>query len=350
MDLAPLPVQPKSSKGFSRIFKNLKRIGYKRGLSYQTLPYNFIQSYRLNIINKIFKSNLKRLYQLTGKSSIVIAHSMGNLNVKHQLSKLTQEFKDKHIKMWLAAGSPFSGAMSATNIVIGGMNLTMLWGKMGFHFESAAEGLGSTPSVYELMLKNMYMMYQNEPWFDWVVKQIQYEQGKIPKEKTGMSFWPSKEENCTYESFTNISSKCITGLEDMRKYDSVIVDGKGYSLYDNKQMIQDWPLRTYSLRYFESLQDPEYDQMNNPGVPVVTVYSKTNGTTQKITFKDKITDYTSKKEYPKSTETTGYGDGTVPTNSAIIAPIKWAYEFENKESFGSKGKDYKVGFIISSSK
>ena len=47
------------------------------------MPYNFIESYRNNSFKNNFKANLKRLYELTGKKVIIIAHSFGNINTYH---------------------------------------------------------------------------------------------------------------------------------------------------------------------------------------------------------------------------------------------------------------------------
>lgn len=47
---------------------------------YQSMPYDFTNSIRLNSLNDNFLENIKRLYKLTGKKVTVLSHSMGTLN------------------------------------------------------------------------------------------------------------------------------------------------------------------------------------------------------------------------------------------------------------------------------
>ena len=305
-----------------------------------------MKSYRNSEINKIFKPNLIRLFNLTGKPVIIFAHSLGNLNIQYQLSKLPVDFKKKYIKLWMAVAPPFLGAMQSTKSMIGGDDEYFFLGEIGFHFKASATSLGSMGSMYEIMLRNMYSMYQNEPWFEWVQKRLDYEQGKRSKEDSGMLFWPSIEEHCTSKSFTNRDSKCFSGLDDMRTRPSVVVDNKNYFLDDNRSLISDWPLNEFSLKYYDVHQDKEYEKMTNPEVPVVLIFSKAGRTIKQTLYEGKISDYTSKNQYPKAKDVMGYGDGTVQTNSALIPAIKWAYEFQNKETYGNKGLNYKVSKIM----
>ena len=245
----------------------------------------------------------------------------------------------------MAVTPPFLGSLQATKTILGGDNEFYYLGAIGFHFQANADSLGSMGTMYELMLKNMYSKYQNEPWFEWISKRLDYEQGKRTKEDSGMLFWPSIEETCTAKSFTNRDHKCYTGLDDMRKRPSVIVNHKEYFLDDNRSLVSDWPLKPFSLNYYDAHQDEEYEKLVNPGVPVVLVFSKANDTIKQSTYEGKITDYTDKGMYPKVKDIFGYGDGTVQANSALVPSIKWAFEFHHKELYGSKGLSYKVGFI-----
>ena len=79
------------------MFIALETAGYKRGLTYQSLPYNYIKSYRNNELKKIFVPNLERMYNLVGKKVVLFAHSLGNLNILHQMSLLEQSLSLIHI-------------------------------------------------------------------------------------------------------------------------------------------------------------------------------------------------------------------------------------------------------------
>ena len=326
------------------MFKALEAAGYKKGLTYQSLPYNYTKSYRGNELSKIFIPNLERLFNLTGKKVTIMAHSLGNLNILHQLSLLSQDYKDKYIKIWIAATPPFLGAMQATKCVLGGDDEYFFLGKIGFHFQASAQSLGSFPVMYELLQTNMYSLYENEPWFKWIQKRLDYEAGKIPFEESEMLFWPTVDESCTPTSFVGKNDKCFSGLFDLRTRPSVTVeDGKlEYFLDDNEKLISDWPLLDYSLKYYKMFNDLEFRKLKNPGIPVVLIFSKSNDTITQTNYKGKISDFTKANQYPAADDVMGYGDGTVGTNSKLFPAIKWAYEFENKGNILDKEVDYKV--------
>ena len=326
------------------MFIALEKAGYKKGLTYQSLPYNYIKSYRSNELSKIFVPNLERLYNLTGKKVTIMAHSLGNLNTLYQLSLMTQEYKDKYIKVWFSANAPFLGAMQATKCILGGDDEYFFLGKIGFHFDASARSLGSFPVMYELLQTEMYSIYKDEPWFDWIQKRLDYEAGKIPFEQSGMMFWPSIKENCTPDSFVGKDQRCFSGLYDTRNRPSVTVKDENlqYFLDDNEKLIKDWPLLEYSLRYYKMFNDDEFRKLKNPGVPVLLLYSKSNDTIAQTNYKGKITDYTSKGEYPEAEDIMGYGDGTVQSNSKLFPAIKWAYQFTHKDEIKDDEVSYKV--------
>ena len=273
-----------------------------------------------------------------------MAHSLGNLNTLYQMSLLPQEFKDKHIKIWISATPPFLGAMQATKCILGGDDEYFFLGKIGFHFQASAKSLGSFPVMYELLQTNMYSMYENEPWFEWIQKRLDYEAGKVPFEDSGMLFWPTTEENCTPSSFIGKPEKCVSGLFDLRTMPSVTVeDGKRkYFLDDNEKLIGDWPLLDYSLKYYKMFKDPEFFKLKNPGIPVVLIYSKSNDTITQTNYKGKISDFTKANHFPAAQDVMGFGDGTVGSNSKLFPAIKWAYEFSHKENIADVNIDYKV--------
>lgn len=346
--MLPLPFQTKETHTFCNMFAELERVGFKIGLTYQTLPYNFTLSYRNNELRNIFKENIERIFSLTGKKVTFFGHSLGNLNILHQLSLLSQDFKDKHIKAWIATTPPFLGAMEATMSILGGDDMYYFLNIIGFHFKASALSLGSFPSMYEILQKNMYKMFQDEPWFEWVQKRLDYELGKRPHEDSGMLFWPSVDEKCTPDSFANIDTRCFSGLDDMRKRPSVVVEDGNlqYFLNDNLRLIKDWPLLDHSEDFYKMFNDPEFTKLKNPGVPVLLIFSKSVDTVAQVHYEGKISDYTQKNEYPKNNITMGYGDGTVGTNSELFPAIKWGYQFEHKDEMGDAGKHFKVSAVL----
>lgn len=327
------------------MFKALENAGYRKGLTYQTLPYDYSRSYRNNALNETFKSNLERMFNLTGKRVVIAAHSLGNLNTLYQLNKLSPEFKQKHVKLWIAIAPPFLGAMKAMQDVLGGEDMYYFMKTIGFHFKASAECMSTFPVMYELALKNMYSMYKEEPWFQWVITRLQYEKGLIPAEESGLKFWPQIDEECTPKNFKNFSSNCVSGLEDMRENASIVIDGKDYFLKDLKQLYEDWPLKDFTPDYFERFNDSEFLKLKNPEVPITLVFGKAMGTPNKVIYEGKITDFTDKGQYPQYNTVDGHGDQRVSTNSALIPGIKWAYEYENREEGSNIKVIYYFGYF-----
>jgi hypothetical protein len=232
--------------------------------------------------------------------------------------------------------------MQATKVVLGGDDQYYFENTVGFHFNASADSLASFGVMYELMMKNMYSMYSHQKWFEWIQKRIEYEKGNITHQNSGMTFWPKLTEKCTSDSFQYISTNCFTGLYDLRTKPSIVVNDKQYFLDDNEQLIHDWPLRSYSLKYFTAFQDDEILKLKNPQIPVVLVYSKSNRTIGQTIYDGKITDYTEKGQFPKNHNIMIPGDGTVSPNSALIPALKWAYQYQHKEDYPDQGDTFKV--------
>ena len=145
----------------------LAMAGYRRGLTYQSMPYDFRKSYRTNTINNIFKKNLEKLNSVTGKKVIILSHSLGGINVQHQLSKLSQAEKDKYISFWIAQAPPFLGSLKVSRIILSGLK-ELFFNIFGFHFKASVKVTSSHPSFYELLYRNPFIIYQDHAWFDWV--------------------------------------------------------------------------------------------------------------------------------------------------------------------------------------
>lgn len=314
----------------------LDLIGFRNGLTYQIIPYNFFQSISNNELNYLFSSNLKRIYEITGKKVVILGHSLGNLNILHQLNLLDQSVKDSQIKNWVAIAPPLFGAMESTKILLGGDDAHHYLHYFGLKFSASAYSLGSSACIYELALKNMYKMFEGQQWFDWVEKRLQYENGEIPHSQSGMLFWPSLKQSCSPDTFTFFDKRCFSGLEDMRKRPSVIVDKKKYYLDNNHKLMSDWPLLDYSADYMKTFKNEEFNQMTNPGVQTFVLFLRTFKTINQIEYPEPITKYTKNNEFPLYSTNYSYGDGRVPTNSYLIPFIKWAYEFENQTESSAK--------------
>jgi len=90
----------------------MKDRGYSNGFSMAGLPYDFR---KFHLTNSNFKDKfellVEMLYRNTGKKVIVVAHSLGNLNVLNILNKENQV--NSKIKRYIGMVPPFYGATKA---------------------------------------------------------------------------------------------------------------------------------------------------------------------------------------------------------------------------------------------
>lgn len=338
-NIFPLPFQFQFSKCFTGYIDLLNHLGYKRGLTYQSMPYNFTISYRSNKLNRIFLPNLKRLKQLTHKKVILIGHSLGNINIKHQLDKLSQMFKDSYIENWLALAPPFLGSLNSNITIIEGAKEYFWFGMFGMKFNTSYNSLATFAVQYELFLVNMYDKYKNEEWFKWVRERIQYENGEI--KHSPFDFWPDKDQVCL-PKFEGVNNKCFTGLEDISKEYSIAVGDQKYHLNQMAEIISKWTIDDDIIKNNEIFNDPDRFELKNPGVPLLVMFTRALPTVSQVTFPKDLLQYITQGNYPPSQTKMSMGDKLVSPNSAIIPPLKWAYEFHQSQKNPSSPSSYKV--------
>jgi hypothetical protein len=331
VDLMPLYYQTKETKTFAFLFKRMRDMGYVAGLTYQTLPYDYTKSYRNNELNKVFQTNLTRLKQLTGKKVTILAHSLGNLNTLFQLSKMDFALKRSLVKNWIAVMPPFLGSPKVQKILFSGDDdFIFLYSLIGLHVKAAIEGMNNVQVIYELSYHDAFTLYKSEKWFEAVRNRTAYEHSKLDYENSGFSFLPKIEEECSPRNFIFFPSDCKIGLSDTSKKPTLIVMQDEYKLNDFYEAMGKWNLTENTQQFLNFTFDAEYLKLHNPEVPVVLISMRTSNTIKKLNYTDNITNYVQKGVYYEPQITWGYGDNTVPTNSAFIPPLKWAWEFENK--------------------
>lgn len=74
-----------ATKGYKRLLKMLRVMGYDEGLTMQPLPYDFRYGILSGDTTLLIPQSINNLYLTTGKKVVLIAHSLGTL---HTLSSL----------------------------------------------------------------------------------------------------------------------------------------------------------------------------------------------------------------------------------------------------------------------
>lgn len=324
--------------GYRLMIEAIEHIGYVSGLTYQAVPYNWNISYRKNQVSKGFLKHLKNLNKVTGKRTTIIAHSMGNLNVLYNLSKMTQEQKDSLIFNYVALNPPYLGAPKVVQVMVGG-NIEFYFNshkfEIGLRFKDNFYQTSNQISLYEMMPKDFRSLYAATDQLKTDVlqrinKRINYEKNQnIPFEESGIPFWPKKTENC----YAVKNSKCSIGLYNPEEEAIINFEGNPKSSYKLSQ-IQELLLRknhtnTLTLEMYKKVSKNNEMAYYIPGVPVFLVFVNTIKTEKSFTFEKDFDQKIKNEEFPTYSFEETSGDGTVPTYSQIVPPLKWAFHYQN---------------------
>lgn len=322
----------KKTRYLGFLFDKLKRMGYVAGLTYKNLPYDFRLSYRENQINTLFKPSLETIYKLTGKKVVLLGHSLGNVNIYHQLSKLRTNTKKKMIKSWISVGSAVGGALQAFNtIVAGNGEFIYLFNKVGLHFKSEIIVFNKMFSAYELLPIDFFTYHKDEPWLKAFESRILYEKGEVDHEFSGFKFLPKLEEKCTPVKFANYTTECKMGLFDYREKYIIKIQEDEYKVNEIEKMLTKYNMTDSTLDIFKMTRDEEMIKLKNPEVPVISINLRTGSTVEQYYYNKNITENLEKKDYPKSKKKIGYGDGVLSSTTQLAGPLKWAFEYDEKK-------------------
>lgn len=138
-------------------------------MNLQALPYDWRLSYKEVSLNGKFKNILQRLYETTGKKTLIVAHSFGNLHVAHNLWNMSQEDKDKYVARYIALAPPYLGSGLLVSGIIGYadnymFNLYVM--KLGILPHMFRDGFSSAKGVLNLLPQSDLSSHTGKPWFN----------------------------------------------------------------------------------------------------------------------------------------------------------------------------------------
>lgn len=329
-DLMDSYLDSKATMVFDKLFELLKSMGYIAGLTYQSMPFDYRVSYRTNELNKTFLDNLVNLNLLSNKKVIIYGHSLGNINIYHQLRKMSPELKNNLIRTWVNVAGPILGAVKTIRFLVSGdSDLLFFGGFVGLHFDASIEACNNNIVLYELLPYDVFTLYRDEPWFQKVIKRTAYERGQVPYEDSGFSFLPRVEDGCTPPNFTAFENTCMFGFYDTKEGYTVKIMEEEYKLSQIHELMAEWKLTPDTHAFYDITRDPEREKLQNPGVPLITIVLRTQQTPIKFNYKEDIKKYVEKDEFYMPEMEYSHGDGTVESASLFIPSLKWAQEFED---------------------
>ena len=322
-------------------FKNFKTTlesrGYRSGLTMQALPYDWRGYMDKTEVNQKLRYIIKNLYQITGKKVSILAHSYGNLNTVNALRGISQSDKDNYIMRYFAVAPPFGGTPKTAKFLFGGEDEYLFYGFIGINFKTFKETLARFPAIFELMPRNSWVLFQNTPWMKSIVNRIEVENNRKPKYPLTSSedivdrILPSVTDTCYGNTWKNRDTSCSGGLNDLD--DVGMIEGHKITSTNLYDMLKTYSFEDNADLLYNKDGRKTYDRLENPGVETVVIYSSISKTQSGFEYKANPkprADKSSSGFINPDSETSSLGDGTVLTSSALLAPFKWAYEYENK--------------------
>lgn len=331
-DMLPSPIQLDVTKMWEKFLLKAKLMGYRRGISYQALPYDWRLSFKNNKLGDIFFPNVKRIFGITGKKVVLVGHSFGVRNIYYQLLKIPQVLKDKMVRVWAGVGGNFLGSWYSDIDLVAGTNIFQFLFIFGLGIPSIVETINNSLSVYEARSRDHFKLFEGEEFFERIKARMDYERDYFDDfEKSGFDFLPKKTDICSSKN-SNFDQACIMGFFNSKEYNIMSINKKKYYMKDLDKLISDYQLVKDSKNFIQHTKQEDFLKLENPGVSYISFSLRTMPTTStqiwNSTLKDKIKNG---KYYKPDKIIYSYGDETIPTISLLLAPLKWAHEFEKKK-------------------
>ena len=326
-DFSPFSFPILGTTYFTDILAKLKSMGYKSGLTLQSLPYDWSLSIRNNKISERFKNTLLRLNKLSNKKVILMAHSLGNLNIQYQLSLISSCEKEQLIQNWVTLGYPSLGSGEPISDIIAGNPYFPQ--STDLSAESNISFFGNSYSVFELIMPDYNQLFKNQKWFKHFLRRIRYENGLENFSETGFDWLPKLTDKCSPDQYL-VGSSCRLGIVDNVNIPIIEINNKKYYPGETRKVFNEWPTSSESLKRFDYLKINKLYALENPGVPVISVILRSNPSIQSSTVYEDIFVALGQNRFPNISYNFMQGDGTADVNSLYAAPLKWAYEFDNR--------------------
>lgn len=325
-NLIPHIPNPEMTEYMTAVVKRLELMGYRSGLTYQALPYDFRVSSGFDPVSKNLGHTIKKMKELTNKKVVITCHSMGNMKTAFALWNMEQKDKDENIRMYLAIAPPFIGANKPVGYATCGSNEFAFPFHLGIDMATWKTLAGSFSAIFELLPKQTYLSQKDTPWLQKILQRVAYEKGE--SEDPVFDFLPKITENC-YQNFTH--SYCRSGIQPFDRFADY--KGEKIDLTNLKKFMETYSFSPYTEKMF-TLWDKRFETIPNINVPTAIVYSTVVPTEGYFRYQEDPRDTANKNKFcnpKKFTWDNLLGDETVPTVSALTPAIKWALEFQAKE-------------------
>lgn len=265
----------KAAGSFNAISKNLIDKGFKEGFSLGAIPNDYRRYLATNnFASEVFKYQINKLYEHTGKPVVIIGHSYGTLLT---LTNLLKNEKDKEflkkIKKFIAMAPPFSGSTKLLDIFFHGNgdfnNILAEYPLFGQYLQYK-----SMPTIMELrplpMAANIFIEPEYKELGDALRDRIEIENDcyskdcdlELIKEKTEKfdeifkGYFPSLlDEECAYESDIrgkeeSLNRKCFTYIYNVGECPTIITKKEKETTKANQENFENNLCQKFGKNYF----------------------------------------------------------------------------------------------------
>jgi len=345
-NILPTPYQTLYSKGFEGIQKSLLNMGHQTGLTLYSTPYDWRKTTMANGVSHVIEQTVKQIYELTGKPTVLMAHSLGNFGALHFLNSLTAEEKEKYIANYVSITNPLAGAPKALKTFIGGDH-DYVYKKFGINYYAQKMLIKGSSGAFDLMPKNTYSSFAEEDWLkEWKVR-TDLENKNDVNTPEGRAVWENAVKNGDYgyKWFPHPLLNCSFGFEQRRdecglymyNWSSIpiaVIQEDSFTASESqlRGLFDKYVLSTnYSNQLFDDVKSNNIYELRNPEVPTTIIYGSHLSTDMTYKWDYDPRNLTGNNQFGFSNITFfSQGDQTVPTSSALLPALKWSWEFDNK--------------------
>lgn len=349
-NLLPLPFQSSSTVAFHGLDTYFTGLGYQKGLTMFAIPYDYRLTHLANSVSYTLERTINYAYELTGKKVIIVCHSLGNLNTLSVLNRMKQEDKDRMVAAYVAVTPPYGGASKTLRLALGGDNSFLFLNKLyGMNFYNQKLMIGTGSSAQDLMPKDTFFKFRNEPWMKELLKRVELEKKYKPDTPEGADFWkkvdpqevpfaffPTPADEC-FSHFSTRPTQCMTGITDLASEPIVSVNNETY--FANTSSMHELLKKHFTMNDIEAVEQMQNDSLasgvhlfTNPNVPIVYLYGSHLPTELHHQWDYNPEELSGQGQYAFPTNTTNkYGDGTVEVSYSLPTALKWAYEHTHNQ-------------------
>ena len=348
-DILPIAVQVASGKDFGSMIDKLEGLGYQSGLTLFGAPYDWRKTTLANGVADRIKTTLKQAYDMTGKASVIVAHSLGNLGTLRALNTLSREEKDKYVANFVSIASALLGAPKAVRALLGGNPDYSYYG-VGLDFDFEKKLMKGSASSFDIIPKDTYERFAEEPWMkDWAERhQMETLHKDSAQERKG--YWENieeEEQDYPYKWFPTPLKNCSKGFTDRPDYCGMFMYNWSHTQLlkigdttytgetsEIKQVLNNYTdiIANWTDIWKDTYSNEVY-LLKNPEVPVTLIYGSHIKSERNYTWKKDPERLYERSDFILP-DATGYtnGDGTVPTASSLLPALKWGWEYENQQN------------------